>query len=150
MGAPSRARLALVSACESGAALRYARYGSELAHVAVGSCDDVTGCQVHRSFSCTVRRNANFAHSAFQEVPRACLQLLGHSRCLWRVAVRAGGGQKVEPAAQLLVHSQAKCELRAQRVSGGAARVSAALRQRPLLLVRRGAAWPGSESQRER
>ena len=90
MGAPSRARLALrVSACESGAALRYAGYGSELAHVAVGSCDDVTGCQ-------------------------------------------------------------AKCKLCAQRVSGGAARVFAAVRPQPLLLVRRGAAWPGSESQRER
>ena len=73
MGAPSRARLALVSAAESGAALRYARYDSELAHVAVGSCDDVTGTEVHRS--CTVRRNANFAHSAFREAPRECLQL---------------------------------------------------------------------------
>ncbi len=59
-------------------------------------------------------------------------------------------GQKVQPAAQLNVQSQAKCELRAQRVSGGAARVSAALRQRPLLLARRSAAWPGSKGQRER
>ena len=40
--------------------------------MAVGSCDDVT---------CTVRRNANFAHSAFQKVPHACLQLLCHGRC---------------------------------------------------------------------
>ena len=79
---------------ESGAALRYARYGSELAHVAVGSCDDVTGCQVHRSFSCTVKQNANFAHSAFQVVPRACLQPLGHSRCFWRVAAQPDLGQK--------------------------------------------------------
>ncbi len=52
------------------------------------------------SFLCTVRRNANFAHSAFQEVPRACLQLLGHSRCFWFVAARAGGGEKVERAAR--------------------------------------------------
>ena len=36
MGAPSRARLALVSAAERGEALRYARlYGSELEHVVV-------------------------------------------------------------------------------------------------------------------
>ncbi len=70
MGAPSRARIALVLQ----SVVPYARYGSELARVAVGSCDDVT---------CTVRRNANFAHSAFQEVPRACLQLLCHGRCFW-------------------------------------------------------------------
>ena len=38
--------------------------------------------------------------------------------------------------AQLLVHSQAKCKLRAQRVS-------AALRPRPLLSERRGACWWG-------
>ncbi len=36
--------------------------------------------QLQRSFSCTVRRNANFAHSAFREVPRACLQLLSIGR----------------------------------------------------------------------
>ncbi len=78
------------------------------------------------------------------------MQLLGHSRCFRGVVARAGGGQRVQPAAQALVHSQAKCELRAQCVSGGAARVSAALRQRPLLLARHGAAWPGSKGKRER
>ncbi len=49
------------------------------AELAVGSCDDVTGRVVQRSFWCTVRRNANFTHSAFQ-VPRAFLQHLRHDR----------------------------------------------------------------------
>ncbi len=64
-----------VSAAKRGAALRYARYGSEL----VQWHERMTRTQLQRSFSCTVRQNANFAHRAFQEVPRACLQLLGHS-----------------------------------------------------------------------
>ncbi len=47
-------------------------------------------------------------------------------------------------------HSQATRELRARRVSGGAARSSAALRQQPSLLSWRGASWQGSGSQRNR
>ena len=31
----------------------------------------MAGTQLQRSFSCTARRNANFAHSAFQEAPLA-------------------------------------------------------------------------------
>ncbi len=81
--------------------VQYARYGSELAREAVGSSDDVTRTQVHRSLLCTVRRNANFKHSAFQEVPRACLQLLGHGCCFRGVAARAGAGQKVQPASYI-------------------------------------------------
>ncbi len=46
--------------------------------------------------------------------------------------------------------SQATRELRARRVSEGAARVSAALRQRPSLRGRRGAAWQRSSRQRNR
>ncbi len=111
IGVPSRARLALVSAAECGEALRYARYVSELAHVAVGSCDDVTGTQAHCSFSCTVRRNAKFEQSAFQEVPRTCLQLLSNGCCFRGIAARAAEGQKVQPTARLLVHNQVKCEL---------------------------------------
>ncbi len=71
--------------------LRYARYGSELA---VGSCDDVTATERQRRFSHTARRNANFAHSAFQEVLRAFLQLSGNGRCFRGVTARPDGGQK--------------------------------------------------------
>ncbi len=49
---------------------------------------------LQRSFWCTAKRNANFAHSAFQEAPRTFLQLWGHGRRFWGVAARSGLGQE--------------------------------------------------------
>ncbi len=60
-------------------------------------------------------------------------------------APNAGGGEKVQHAAQLLVYSQAKCEA-AHSTFREVPRVP--LRKRPLLPARRGAARSGSKGQR--
>ena len=64
---------------------------------------------------------------------------------------RAQGRRSLNTAAaQLLLHSQATRELRARRVLAGAARSSAAPRQRPSLSERRDASWQKSGNQRNR
>ena len=51
------------------------------------------GQQLQRNFFCTFRPNANFAHTAFLQAPRASPQLSVDGRHFRCGAARPGGGQ---------------------------------------------------------